>query len=560
MGCVQEPLPPGDSSNRIIVLLDSATRALDPRFTIDSTSTRVSRLIFSSLTSVDNEALEPRKSLAESIEEDPENPKIWHVQVRKGVVFHDGTPLRGKDIAYTYNSILDPALGSPYRGDFQSKFVGVSVDPNDPYHVLFQLKRRYATFRTDLVLGVVPESLKRAPNQKFPEGSYVGTGPFRFHSKSADRMVSLRRFDDWYGSPPAFEWLVFKIIRDENTRILSLLGGSSDISINGISPILLDVLEEREDIVVKTRPGIGFTYLGLNLRNPRLATPDVRRALSLALNREGIIQERFLGGAKPATSMLPTFHWGYRKTTGSARYAPAEAEELLEQAGFPRDPVTGIRFSIELKLSSNRFRMSIARMMVRDWRAIGVEVSTRAFEFSTFFSDVRKGRFDIFLLQLPEPIEPDMYRWMLYSLSTPEKRPETTSSPYAAYDRSAFVPKADTLLEDPVCAAWAAKATGEGWIRWAKVRAGFHPSTGNGNRTYYANPRFDCLVEMGQAEPDFEKRKELYGEIQEILDREVPVIPLWHENQVAFIRKEVRGFSLLPTSQFTPILRAKVAR
>ncbi len=558
ISCIHEPSVPGLPNDRVVVLLDSPPRTVDPRFTIDSTSMKVSRMIFSALTTVDNDALEPRMELAARIEPDESNPTLWHVWVRPGVVFHDGSPLTGEDVAYTYNSILSTDLGSPYRADFLTKFVRVDVDKNDPLHVLFTIRRPYATFRTDLVVGIVPSLLKQREKQTFQPGEAIGTGPFQLVEWHHDRMVSLKRWDAWFLTPPSYQWLVFKTIRDENTRILSLLGGSGDVMVNGVSPILLDVLKEREEVSVTSSPGIGFTYLGLNLRIPTLANPQVRQALSLAIDRDFIIRERFLGKATRADGMLPGFHWAFQDTAHFARYAPDEAKELLDAAGFHPDPETGIRFELELKLSSNRFRMGIARMLVRQWKAIGVHVKLKSFEFSTFFADVRRGRFGVFLLQLPEPIEPDMYRWMLYSQSTPDKEPTGTKTRFAAYDRRAFVPNASTLLKDPECGAWATQTVREGWLRWLSGWFGEKSSTGSANRTYYSNPRFDCLVELGQTETNVEKRRKLYGQVQEILAEELPIIPLWHEDQIAVYRSHISELNLLPTSQLRPVTQVVV--
>ena len=138
--------------------------------------------------------------------------------------------------------------------------------------------------------------------------------------------------------------------------------------------------------------------------------------------------------------MLPTFHWAFTSSLPT-NYQPERAKILLDEAGLVADPETGIRLELELKTSSDRFRLGIARAIARQWKTVGIDLRIRSFEFSTFFADVRSGRFDLFLLQLPEPIEPDMYRWMLYSLSTPEKSPGDGGSRYARLDRTMVPPE-----------------------------------------------------------------------------------------------------------------------
>ena len=562
--CYREQPTPGTDLDRLVVLLDSAPRTLDPRFTIDATSMKVSRMVFSALVTVDNARLEPKPDLAESIREDPNDPRIWHVRVRQGVRFHDGVELTGSDVVYTFRSVLDPALGSPYRADFSRKIKDVRPDPaGDAYDVLFEVQTPYATFVTDLVLGIVPrhclEGVTDAAGNVgvFPEGEYIGTGPFRYVRRDGERKVLLERFADAYVGAPSYRWLVFKTIEDENTRLLALLGGSGDLLQNSVSPVLLDVLSDRRGIEVETARSISFTYIGLNLRIPALADLRVRRALAHGIDREAIIEHRFAGKARLATGMLAPFHWCYEGGVETYPYDPQKAEALLDDAGYRRSPETGVRLTIELKLSNNRFRRSVAEMMARQLSRIGVEVTLRSFEFGTFLADVRKGNFDLFLLQLPEPIEPDMLRWMLDSMNTPDKAPGGARTPYELADRRAFNPGYEALLGDPVCGEWARMVRKRG--EEALQRGGDGGlDMGSANRTYFFDPRFDCMVELGQRTPDREARKRYYSEAQQIAARELPVIPLWHEDNIAVMRSKVHDYEMLPNGRLTTLARVRI--
>jgi peptide/nickel transport system substrate-binding protein len=402
----------------------------------------------------------------------------------------------------------------------------------------------------------VPEHLL-AETGVFPEGTYVGTGPFRYAGSKDERKIVLQRNPDHFAGPPSYNWLIFKTIEDENTRLLALLGGSADLLQNAVSPILLEVLAERPELKVQTAESISFTYLGLNLRIPALADVRVRQALALGIDREAIVKHRFVGHATLATGMLAPFHWAYEKDVARWGFDPERAEALLDEAGYPRDPQTGTRLAIELKLSNNRFRRSVAELIVRHLGRIGVDVTLRSYEFGTFLADVRKGNFDMFLLQLPEPVEPDMLRWMLHSMNTPDKAPPGARTEYEAADRRFYPPKAETLAGDPVCGAWTRE------VRERGERAAAGQGTldlGSANRTFYFNPRFDCLVDLGQTTVDREARKRLYGEAQRIVAQELPVIPLWHEDNVAVMRKKIEGYEILPSGRLAPLSRTRVVK
>ena len=551
-GCVVEPPLPGDPQERVVALVERAPRGLDPRFTIDATSMNISRMVFSALISVDNETLTPTFDLAMGVEADPENPRRQIVTLRPGIQFHDGHPLTATDVEWTYRSVLNPELNSPYRPDYAARFRDVRRDPSDPLKVIFELHRPYATFLTDLVLGIVPRHVMDTSG-RFPTDTLIGTGPFRFVTRHADREIVLEANPLNHPAPPAIRWLVFRVIADEGTRLLALLGGSADILLADVSPVLLERLREEETLEIHTRPSISFAYLGLNLREGVLTDPRVRKALSLAIDRDGIIAHRYRGHADLARGMLAPFHWAFNSSLPTPEHAPRRAEKLLDEAGLSRNPDTGIRVEFTLKLSSNRFRKGVATMLQRQLAEVGIRLRLEAYEFPTFFADVRAGHFQIFLLELPEPIEPDMYRWMLHSMNTPDKDPRGIPGTPTYDDRRFFPHDVHTLMSDPRCGSWARQAMMDGVQRMVLHGLGHGPNPGIANRTAYGNPLVDCRVDLGLASTDPRVRKSLYGEVQRILAEDLPVIPLWHPHEIAITRRRVQGLKLLPNGRFAPL-------
>ncbi|HIN85376.1 MAG TPA: hypothetical protein EYN06_02765, partial [Myxococcales bacterium] len=155
--CTHEPDLPGLAHDRLVVVIEDPPRNLDPRFTTDATSMRVSRLIFSSLVSVDNPTLRARAELASGWEQDRADPRVWTVDLRRDLKWHDGTHFTAEDVVYTYNSVMSPELGSPFREPYQANIA--KVEAVDSYTVRFHLYAPYATFLTDLVLGIVPQHI-----------------------------------------------------------------------------------------------------------------------------------------------------------------------------------------------------------------------------------------------------------------------------------------------------------------------------------------------------------------------------------------------------------------
>jgi peptide/nickel transport system substrate-binding protein len=546
---------------QLVVATDAPVRSLDPRLAVDNASAKVSRLVFEGLTEVDKHGM-PQLVLAERITPGVRTsasgePLQYIAKIRRGVKFHDGRPLTGHDVAYTYQSVMDPAFKAIIAGAFRRRFRSVTVARDDPYSVIFELRRPLATFLTDVVLGIAPASLARQSRQRFV-GQPVGTGPWRIAVNSTNERVVLRRFEGHRGHAALTAGkpnsLVFASIVDEGSRALSILGGGADLAIGGISPAVLDSAASGGRGVVEQAPGIAWAYVGLNLRLSKFADLRVRRAIAMAIDRQGIVDGLLGGRARIAEGMIAPEHWAHVALPPTA-HDPAMSRRLLDEAGFVRDSKNPgkSRFSLTLKVSTNRLRRSIGAAVARDLATVGIDATVRSFEIGTFLADVRAGRFDAFLLILPEPLEPDFLAWMFHSQNAPQKHADASSkSPYARLDRRALMPGVFSaeVSADPDCAAWSKTAVGEGLTAFALAPLGLAESFGSANRTSYHDPITSCLLELGRATSERPERKRLYGRAQLRIADAVPVVPLWFEDQVALVRKGVKIPPLVMDGRF----------
>jgi len=553
---------------QLVVVTDSPIRSLDPRLAVDSASAKLSRLVFDGLTAIDERGL-PVLVLAESIEPGPRvddrgRPLSYAVRIRKDRRFHDGSPLTGRDVAYTYQSVMDPAFGAVISGAFRRRFRSVRVAPDDPYLVHFDLRRPLATFRTDIVLGIAPAWLADRPRQRFggdgteADGLPIGTGPWRIVPPyRVDRVVIERVAPLLQGSLPRGRdarqgregaettstkprRLVFRAITDEGSRALSILGGGADVAIGGLSPAVLDSAERSGKARVVRAPGIAWAYLGMNLRHDKLADRRVRRAIASALDRRHIIDSLLGGRARVAEGMMAPEHWAHTKLPDTA-HDPALSGSLLDDAGLPPGS-DGKRLKLSLKVSTNRLRRAVGRAVGRALGEVGVDVTVRSFELGTFLADVRAGRFELFLLLLPEPLEPDFLAWMFHSQNAPTKRADpTAASPYARIERRALPPGvfSNAVADDPDCGPWSHDAVAAGLRSFLLGPIGLAERHGSANRTSYHQPMVDCLLELGRATLDPGERKRLYGRAQRLIAADVPVVPLWFEDQAALVRHGV---------------------
>jgi peptide/nickel transport system substrate-binding protein len=434
--------------------------------------------------------------LAEKI--DAISPTEYVVTIRPGARFSDGRLVTADDVVYTIDNIRDAKnlsrLALRYRDDGLT-----TLEALDARRVRFVLSHSHAPFVTDLDVGILARPLPGHEND-VP----VGAGPFVLES-SAHERYRFRANPYYVFGAPRVKALTVKVIRDDNSRLLALVGGSGDIIQNTMSPLLLDAVAEQPRLREESGRSSVYTYLGFNLDDKITGDVRVRRAIALAIDRQKIVDAKLGGHAVLATGMLPTFHWAYAADVDHYDFDPARAKALLDEAGFPDPDGDGPlpRFTLIYKTSSNRLRIAIAQALTAQLAAVGIELEVHPLEFATFFADVKAGNFQIFTMQIPEVAEPDLYTNFFASSRIPTRE---------------------------------------------------NPDLG-GNRTRYRNPALDELLDKGRRELDRGQRVADYREVQRILQRDLPVISLWHEDNVAVMGRTVGGFEILPTAQLTSLAR-----
>ena len=448
---------------------------VDPRFAADVYSLKVSRLLFASLVKIDGATLAPQLDLAESIE--LRSPTHYWVTLRPRLRFSDGSALDAEDVAATFRGLFGETLGSRYRSTY-SRIARIEV--HEPLQLSFFLKEPHATFLTDLEMPVLraEDALRPVGRGDLPvsSGAYVLSG----RSRSELRLVR----NPHHARRAPFERLRLRVVRDDNIRALRMLTGAGDAVLDGFGPLLLPLFTEKQGFEVKSAPGVGTVYIGINTEAGVLADLRVREALARAIDRRRIVETKLAGRGRLARSFIPPGHWAYDPTTRTYDYDPARARALLEEAGVE------LPLRLSLRCNSERERMSMARVLIAMLREIGVEVTLRSTETSTLLADLKRGQFELTLMLFPELIEPHVLSWFF---------------------GSDHIPSAEV----------------EGANRW-RVR----------------DAALDEALERGRSETDLALRKTAYRAVQARLAATLPVVPLWHEDVVAVFGPRMRGLQL----------------
>ena len=382
--------------------LASAPVTLDPRFATDAVSTRINRLLYQRLVDFDA-SLRPVPDLATWRQI---GALRYRLTLRPGEHrFHDGTPLTAADVKATYDSILDPATGSPHRGGFD---MVESVDLVDDRTVEFRLSRRDSLFPGRLVVGIVPRaaaaggrSLQRRP---------VGSGPFAFVSWPSEGDLRLVRLRD--GAE-----VRFLEVADPTVRVLKLLRGELDLLQSDLPPELVAWLDGREGLRVRREEGTNFTYLGFNMDDPLTGRRDLRLAVAHGVDRDAIIRHVMGRAARPADAMLPPDHWAGHPGLEGYGHDPARARALVEGL----EQATGRPARITYKTSSSPFRVRLATVIQHQLESVGLGVEVRSYDWGTFYGDVKAGRFQMYSLSWVGIKMPDIFHYVFHSESVPPR-------------------------------------------------------------------------------------------------------------------------------------------
>lgn len=424
------------------------------------------------------------------------DPLTVDVTLREDVRFSDGSPVTAEDVARTYGSVLDPRCSSNSHAQLSERFG--SVEAMGPRTVRFHLVRPLSTFDTDVEFGILSFH-GVPPGECHPK--VIGAGPYVLR----ELTTTAAEFDanPYYREPAHVPHLEIRFVADQSARLLMLVGGSVDLLQNSAQPDLIDDIAQNPQVAVHAGKSELLTYLMMNLDDPVLRDLRVREAIALAIDRKAIVDAEFAGRAVLATGLVPPMQAMYSADVPRWDYDPARARALLAAAGHGPDHPLHLVY----KTSSDAFRVEVARLIARQLGDVGIDVEVQPFEFGTFFADIKQGNYQLASMQTAPITNPDFY--------------------FAYFDSSRIPSEAD-------------------------------PNAGN--RWRYRNPELDHLVEAGRAETDPARARAIYAEVQRIVARDLPIVPLWHEDNVALSSVDVRGYEPTPDASLAGLVRATKSR
>lgn len=304
----------------------------------------------------------------------------WRFTLREGVVFHDGTTMTADDVVYSFGRLLDPANEASNFGQDLQRFVS-GIEATDAMEVTITthnldplLPLRVSSYWASIVPAGATEAMDAAARKSAP----LGAGPYRIiEFVSGDRMV-LEAHEEYWGGAPAASEIVLRFITEDATRIAALQSGDVDL-ITQVPVDQIETLRAGGRFIVSS--AVTNNHMAVNFNTVKGPTADVniRRAMSLAIDRDLIVQELWQGlSTVPPDYMFPGAI-GHDPDYPGFAYDPEMARELVADSDYDGAP---INFQATAGYYANTD--VIMPVMAQMWEDVGLNINYEPMEGSAF--------------------------------------------------------------------------------------------------------------------------------------------------------------------------------
>jgi peptide/nickel transport system substrate-binding protein len=317
--------------------------------------------------------------------------KTYDFTLRPGGKFSDGSPVTADDVVFSFQRLLSDGL--PYA---KARFANVgAVTKVDDMHVRFALTKPDAGFLLNLGgpfligSGILSKNWLASHN---PKTDVMGAGPFKVVSYSPNSELILQRNDNYWNTAaaPKYQRLDIKYMPDQSAQVAALQSGQVDL----VFPSAENTLQLAKNSQVKVVSVPGTTTVRLNINSGRkpFDNPDVRRAISLALDRQEIVQGAFLGQAVPSAQLPPSTPWAVPpdQLANQTRNVQ-QAKTLLAKAGYPN----GIDITLDHLAGYGSYLDRFAELAKSELAQAGIRVNIQANQNTVWLDHQNKANYDI---------------------------------------------------------------------------------------------------------------------------------------------------------------------
>ncbi len=379
---------------------------INPILATDVASSEIANYIFNGLVKYDKDGQNIIGDLAEKFYFEDNVTLIF--ELKGAIKWQDGVAFSAKDVLFTYELINSPQVVSPYTSTFR---MVKSVEVIDDLKLKVTYKEPYFKALELWMSGVLPQHLlkdeKNIMSSAFNTHP-VGTGPYRLTKLEFSKNIELSAYDDYFEHRPKIDQIIYHVIPDPNTRFLMLK--TQKIDVGSLEAMQIERQIEAsffDNYKVIEEIAHAYVYLGMNLRREKFKDPRVREALSLAVNREELVDILFMGHGQVCTGPFLPGGPAFNASVIAPSQNITRAKKLLKEAGY--DEKHPLRFEIATS-NSNSIRPYAAQILQHQLAQAGVEVKLRVMEWQAFLNTVVFPKeFDTVLLGWSLSLSPDPY-------------------------------------------------------------------------------------------------------------------------------------------------------
>jgi peptide/nickel transport system substrate-binding protein len=417
--------------------------------------------------------------------------------LRAGTRWHDGRPLTAQDVAFTFDYFARQSLG-PLLVAQPFGVAGASVRAPDVVEVHLQLPAVTFLESVAAAVPIIPQHVWEGiedPPRAQDLGVLVGSGPYRLTSFSrAEGLLAYTASESYFLGAPAVRRLEIRSVDDELNALRTGDIDAADTPVEGVRPELLEVFRRDDRFgIIENTGSFTFPLIFNSGRGGALADPVFRRACATALDRTELV-ERLLGGnGQPGNpGFLPRDH-AFHVAVEQYAYDLAGADRLLDEAGYARLADGGVRSGPDGRplrfqlLTGNAPVPAVLPLLSDALGRIGVQLTALSVDLPTLFGRLAAGDFDLGLSLYPGP-----------GGVSPEADPDLLRSFYSSL-----------------------------------VLGRLQGAQG------YVDAQLDQLAQEQLVAVDDSRRRRLVGELQRIVARDVPVLPLYYPTLYTVFRKDV---------------------
>lgn len=446
----------GGNDHTLIIGIESEADVLDPQVAGGWVTWRINSqmyepLVMHDLQTPSEEAAVPelRPGLAESWEISDDGLE-YTFNIRQGVTFHDGTELDAEAVEYNIRRMWDessPQYNATAAGQtvYVWQFVD-EVETVDDQTVVVRMTQPFSPFLRMLAQGgngstgiISPAALEEHGEDIAENPS--GTGPFVFEERIRGERITLLRNEDYWGEVPELDGVIFRPIPDPAGRSAAIRNGEVDVIAVPSPDSVQQLVDEGYQLSDGAPPHVW--YLSFNMRDEYMELPEVRQAINLAIDREGMAGNLLQGTAEPAYDIQAPANDAYVERTDAYARDLEQARELLAEVGLEDGFTTSLATSVDG--SGQIVPAPMAEFIQQNLAEINIDVEIQTMEWISYLGRWGEGAGDVGMMQMSWGM--DTPYWLYIVTSQAMIAPNGPNVGY--YDN----PELDAVMEQAITAA-----------------------------------------------------------------------------------------------------------